>query len=72
MLCHVLVSNLMVYVFMSFFTRGRSAAAARARCEMYLVRCCFEPIKLFSCLNVFDGASFSMFSAFLLKLLCPR
>ena len=34
------------------------------------MRCCFEPIKLFSCLNVFGEASFSMFSAFL-KVVVP-
>ena len=41
-----------------FFSRGRRAAAVSARFGMYLVRWCIEPMKLVSCLKVWEAIIF--------------
>ena len=52
--------------FSVFFNSGRNAAAVCAKFGIYLVRRFIEPIKVFSCLNVFGGKSFSITSVFLI------
>ena len=58
--------------FSMFFSSGRRAAAVRANFCIYRVRWCMEPIKLFSCLKVFGGDSFSKASVLLIRVLVPR
>ena len=50
--------------FSVFPNSGRNAAVVSAKFGMYLVRWCIEPMKLFSCSNVFGGESFSIASVF--------
>ena len=65
------VSNKLVYFSLFFNSVRNAAAAACAKSEMYLVRWCMEPIKLFSCLNAFGGESFSIASIFLINGVVP-
>ena len=66
------MTSQVVYFFSVFFSSGRRAAAVCANFCMYRVRWCMEPIKIFSCLKVFGGDSFSIATVFLIRVLFPR
>ena len=57
--------------FSAFLSNGRKAAAFCAKFGRYLVRCCIDPMKLLSCLNVLGGDNFSIATVFFMSGLVP-
>ena len=61
-MCSAFQSN--VLCLSEFLSSGLSVNSVFARLRRFLVRWCFELIKLFSCLNVFGGGILRIASVF--------